>query len=104
MPSVVRAAVYNYHSWVVGSSAKFLIGSQDNVTDWDVIVPVIEWPDITNIVPYGTKVNTLGGLKVIDGDTSIDIWPEDLGHFLMTITEGYDKIAVQPRKRLVVSL
>lgn len=102
MPVIVRALAFNHEAWVVGGAAEYLVGAIDELRDWDVIVPIRNWTDAQHLIPYQTPSNTFGGHKIDVNGIDVDVWAEDLDHFLMTATKGI-KIAVQPRKQLIVS-
>ena len=102
MPIIVRAFCLLHGGWVVGGAARWMVGKQDTLKDWDIIVPMRLWQDAQHLIPYGTLSNTFGGFKVVEDGVEIDVWPEDLDHFFATVTKGDEVIAVQPSKQLVV--
>ena len=104
-PPLVRAFTFNHEAWLVGGAAKWIVGLQPDLRDWDIIVPVRNWTDAQHLIPYQTMSNTFGGFKIeVEGQPDIDVWAEDLDHFLATCTKGDNVIAVQPRKQLIVKL
>ena len=101
LPQFVRSLCYNHEGWVVGGGASYLAGFSERVKDWDVIVPVYNWMSVHPIIPHATLSNTFGGFKVDCDGVAIDVWPEDVGHYFMTIGGNYDPIAVQPKTQQV---
>lgn len=102
LPSFVRTLCWNHEGWVVGGGAKYLIGLTRDYKDWDIIIPSHKWMDVPPIIPHKTESNTFGGYKVNIEKCSVDVWCEDLGHFIMGVNGGYDIVAVQPRTQQVV--
>lgn len=103
LPELVRALCFGCNSWIVGGAAKYLCGQVNTVRDWDIIVPVHSWPKAGKMLPYGAKINTLGGVKVTTGGYEIDVWPDDLCNFFMTANSQFDLIAVMPVTKQVAT-
>jgi len=73
---------------VVGSGAKILYNcSDEKARDWDLIVTDLnEWTQITTMLHESTlpvRLNSFGGLKVTSKRGEVDIWPQDLGSWLL---------------------
>ena len=75
IPKFVANAVTNHHAWVVGSAAD---PDNDNPRDWDVIIPFADWHNIAPFIPSHATMNSFGGLKFIENEIEIDVWPGDL--------------------------
>lgn len=86
LPAQIKTVLLLSEGWLVGSSVEKLLNGQD-VKDYDVLVPSRELFQLTtahldNLNFIDFSLNTFGGLKVDLGTLSLDIWPEELGHFL----------------------
>lgn len=103
LPELVRAMCFGCNGWIVGGAAKYLCGQTNTVRDWDIIVPVHSWPKAGKMLPYGSEINTLGGVKVTTGGYEIDVWPDDLCNFFMTASTQFDLIAVMPVTKQVAT-
>lgn len=103
LPDLVRTLCYTYDAWIVGGAAKYMCGQTSNVRDWDVIVPPHQWPEACKVLPYGSRVNTHGGVKATVGGYEIDVWAEDLGSYFKTVNSSFDSIAVSPRTQQVAT-
>lgn len=83
LPAAVRALCHSHGAWVVGSGAAYLLGFTDTPPrDWDVLVPLGEWPVACKSIPKGTPANGQGGFKLTTPDFVADVWADDLGRFL----------------------
>lgn len=98
MPVIVRYLCFNHNAWVVGSAAFFLCGGKQP-RDWDIIVPLIEWPRACKSFPVGSTTNNFGGVKIKSEDTEIDVWAEDLGTFIQS--QNKLVVAVAPKTQQV---
>lgn len=85
LDSRVKSILLITDGWLVGSSMSDLIdGKEPN--DFDIIVPSRELYQkiLTDLTTnYTFKVNNYGGIKVDLGDFELDIWTEELSHFLL---------------------
>jgi hypothetical protein len=105
LPAVVRGFCHSHGGWVVGSGAAWLLGlGQGRFRDWDVLVPLAEWPVACKSVPEGTPTNSQGGLKVaLPGGMTLDVWGDDLARFLGQVPDAYlPAYAVHPRTMTAV--
>lgn len=102
MPAIVRALCFSHEAWVVGGSAKWLVGEQETLRDWDIIVPSRCWQDAQHLIPHQTPSNTFGGYKIA-GEVEVDVWCEDLDHYF-TNAHAPNLVAVQPRRQKVARL
>lgn len=86
LPHFVRILAWQHDAWLVGSTARKLVLGEDvsNTRDWDMLVPIYEWPKACLLVPPKTRANSFGGFKVTDHHTEaeIDMWAGDVGWFL----------------------
>lgn len=100
LPVVVRGLCHSHGSWVVGGGARYLLGLTDETPrDWDILVPLAEWPVACKSMPEGTPTNSQGGLKLDLGPAlSVDVWGDDLARFLIQVPAAYlPAYAVHPR-------
>lgn len=76
--------------WLVGNSITNII-NDDKVNDYDIVVPDralyhnILFLAHTNNFSY--HVNSYGGMKLVSDTLTIDIWCEELSHFMLTAKE-----------------
>lgn len=89
LPELIQSTLLISEGWLVGSSIAQLLENKE-VKDYDILVPSREkyqivckmLSDISNI----NMVNSFGGMKFeigpLDDIINIDIWPEELDHFL----------------------
>ncbi len=101
IPAFVKSMVYSHNGWIVGGGAKYLCGLKNEVNDWDVIIPIQNWQAAARGIPYKSTTNTFGGIKVDMNGVYLDIWADDLGSYLTTVSLEYDLIAVHPRTKQV---
>jgi hypothetical protein len=101
LPNFVRYLCFTHNSWIVGGGAKFLCGLTNNIKDWDIIVPLIEWRYVSKSIPYQSKTNTFGGIKIIENNIEIDIWAEDLGSYFQEAGGSFSLIAVAPKTQQI---
>lgn len=84
---MIRAILLQSEGWLVGGAVKNTLEGKE-VNDYDIIVPSRELYQITcsTLHPHFEHVqfNSFGGLFLkIDG-LQIDLWPEELDHFIKT--------------------
>lgn len=102
VPAVVRTLCFNHDAWIVGGAAEYLTGQGKTLPrDWDVIVPLQEWFKVSKIFPTGSVINTLGGVKIKENNTEIDVWADDVGRYFQTVTRGYALLAVSLKTQQV---
>lgn len=86
LPIEIRSLLLISEGWLVGSSINALIENKP-VNDYDIVVPNREL--FQNALLYlktlgEITVTTFGGNKVTTDKLVIDIWCEELGHFLQS--------------------
>ncbi len=84
LPKPIFNVLLATEGWLVGSAVSSMI-NDENPRDYDIIVPANKWR-LVNAVLNGTpfKLNSFGGLKYTTNTWELDIWPEELDHFLKT--------------------
>lgn len=87
LPAPIKAILINTKGWLVGSSIRSLLRGED-VSDYDIIVPDRELfrTNLLNLnsnSTYKSESNSFGGVKYSREDLTIDIWCEELDHFLL---------------------
>ena len=89
LPYFIKSILLVSEGWLVGGALRDLLeGKEPN--DWDIIVPSRELFQIVNTTlasceDLESKINTFGGIKYFNNENdSIDIWCEELDHFLKT--------------------
>ena len=88
LPYFIKSILLISEGWLVGGAPKNLLeGTKPR--NWDIIVPSRELFQMVNtaLASYEdmqSKVNSFGGIKYWDGEVSIDVWCEELDHFLKT--------------------
>lgn len=92
LPSFVKSLLVTSEGWIVGKSITQIFNNE-TVNDFDIIVPDRECFQkvVLQLAGYDDctiQVNSYGGIKATfaydDSDDSIiDIWCEELSHFLM---------------------
>jgi hypothetical protein len=107
LPNFVLNIGRNFEGWLVGGGAFWFVLGEGFPKDFDIIVPLHRWMEVARTIPYKTESNTFGGFKVRDRDTQgnligVDIWAEDLGHFLMSKTKQ-SQFCVQIQQQIIVT-
>ena len=80
--------VQHFNGWIVGSAAN----PQKNilqVKDVDVIIPFSEWNKVTGLIPNNAVKNSYGGWKYIEDGITVDVWTDDLNHFMNSSNPEY---------------
>lgn len=87
--------------WLVGSAIKHIIYGEVP-KDYDILIPNRELFQLvcTTLRDYEYKINTFGGLKFKINGLEIDIWVEELSHFIMT-TSAFDYAYNLKRSKLI---
>lgn len=92
LPKTVKYICFAYEGIIVGGSANAIINDLGgDIADYDIIIPVSVWPSILLWVPHNGldfKLNSFGGFKINDNGTEIDLWPEDLHHYIASNNAG----------------
>ena len=85
LPEVVKGILLVSEGWLVGSSIENHLEEKENI-DYDILIQDRQKYQLTimslNQLPVIMTVNSYGGLKFEVFKISIDIWPEELDHFL----------------------
>ena len=86
LPELIQSTLLISEGWLVGSSIAQLLENKE-VKDYDILVPSREKYQIICKMLFGLAdqaiINTFGGMKYIfSNGLNIDIWPEELDHFL----------------------
>ena len=99
LPQFVKNACFNHDAWIVGGGALYLCEKKEKVRDWDIVVPIDQWFNVSRGIPKGTPSNTFGGFKLNIEGIEIDIWTQDIGRLFM-----YDlaQIIAQPKTKQVL--
>jgi hypothetical protein len=82
IPQKIKELSWNYEAWIVGGSARYLLGLEDSCKDWDVLIPFNRWGEACRTIPKGTPANSFGGFKLNVEDCEIDVWAGEIGWFL----------------------
>ena len=82
----IKSILNHTRGWLVGNSiSDILTGKEPN--DFDIIVPdTSRYNAIVRSLTtdYSFTINNYGGIKIDTGDFTLDIWTEELDHFLLT--------------------
>lgn len=95
LPDLIKGVLLVSEGWLVGGSIKSLLEDK-KPADYDILVPSRELFQVTAATlgpSFSVDLNTFGGLKFIDDRFEIDIWPEELSHFIRTANKfeyGYN--------------
>lgn len=86
VPPLIQMVLLTSEGWLVGSSITSLL-NKENVNDYDVIVPSRELFQIIcknlQTAAISMEINSFGGFKFkFENGLDLDIWPEELDHFL----------------------
>jgi len=103
LPLAVKMFCRNNRGWIVGGAARWLLGRADEPPrDWDIIIPLAEWPAAAGSIPRGSVTNSHGGVKLVADGAQIDVWPGDIGAFLGQIPFDNRAYAVHPSTTTVL--
>lgn len=85
LPETIKNILLISEGWLVGSAVKHIIYGEVP-KDYDILIPSRELYQIvcTTLRDYEYKINTFGGLKFKINGLEVDIWVEELGHFITT--------------------
>ncbi len=84
LPITAEIVCCEYDGWIVGSSAD-PEKSINEIKDIDIIVPFHQWRKVSKIIASkNSTVNKHGGLRFIEDNIEIDIWPDILMEVLKT--------------------
>lgn len=87
LPEAIKSVLLTSEGWLVGGSIESLINDKA-ANDYDIIVPDRELfqtvtKQLTSLTGTGVSINSFGGLKItLENGLKIDIWCEELDHFL----------------------
>jgi len=96
LPVSIKYMVQHHNAWIVGSAAN----PKENilkVKDIDVIIPFSEWHKVTGLIPKNARKNDYGGWKYVEEGQTVDVWPDDLNHFMNSAVPEY---LWQPRYKI----
>jgi hypothetical protein len=93
LPISVKHMVQNYNAWIVGSAAD-PSSTIKQVKDIDVIISFSLWNKVVGLIPENATKNNYGGWKYGDNGKIIDVWPDELNHFM---SSDMPKYLWQPR-------
>lgn len=82
----IKSILLSSNGWLVGSSIE-QIGNDEEVSDYDIIVPSRDLFRILIVSlqsTYNHIINNYGGFKFLIDGVEVDIWCEELSHFLGT--------------------
>jgi hypothetical protein len=85
VPKTVSQLCLNHDAWVVGSAANEETDIS-LVRDFDILVPFHSWHPASVLIPEDAKVNPFGGWKFELDGIEYDVWPGDLGWFMLHST------------------
>lgn len=89
LPNIVKSTLLVSEGWLIGSSIINTLEGKP-VKDYDIIVPNRELFQLTlsQLRNQGAiNINSFGGVKFENDVAQIDIWPEELDHFLKHVNE-----------------
>lgn len=89
LPPKVKTLLVISEGWLVGSAIKALLAGE-KVNDYDIVIPNRECFQnaILYLKSFGTlEITTLGAMRLKAETIIIDIWCEELGHFLQSALE-----------------
>lgn len=97
LPMPVRSFL-NQGGYLVGSAVQWVLyGGRSTPRDYDIIIPLHKWHDASRLIPPGSVANSFGGFKLqLDGELVIDVWGEDVDHYLITSTGMHAGVAINP--------
>jgi len=90
-PKIVTKLTTLCDGWLVGSSADM---SNENPRDYDVFIPIDKWLEASNYIPQDSKINRLGGFKVICEGKEVDVWTGQMENILQS---NYFSYAYHPK-------
>ena len=91
LPPAIQSILLTSEGWLVGGAVDTILKGEVP-EDFDIIVPDINKYNLTikQIHSYDPviEINSYGGLKITaDDGATLDIWPEELGHFLISANQ-----------------
>ena len=105
LPSIIKAILSTSEGWLIGS-APYMLSEGLTPKDYDIIIEnreiyqkTIKLMDCTE---YDISVNSFGGLKFKNHELEIDIWCEELGHFLTNSTQENYLFSIKGLKLLKI--
>lgn len=89
LPETIKTALILSEGWLVGGAIDcILVGKKPK--DYDIVVPSRKLFQITTAwlkIGKALEINTFGGIKFKDTQVEIDIWCEELSHFIIVATK-----------------
>lgn len=88
LPEEIKNVLFISEGWLVGGSIRDILIHEAHPKDYDILVPSRELFQVvcSTLKQYPIKINTFGGLKVQLPYAELDIWIEELSHFITTAT------------------
>lgn len=90
LPDIIKAILLQSYGWLVGGAPDALI-SGIKVNDYDIVVEnrqlYQEVIKTLSVSGFQLEINSFGGCKFTSDQVEIDIWCEELGHFIQTSTQ-----------------
>lgn len=84
LPEAIKSVLILSDGWLVGGAITDILDGK-KPTDYDIVVPPDNYQIATlYLAPFPFKFNSFGGLKFSGPDYELDIWPEEIGHFINT--------------------
>lgn len=103
LPPTLRTLCWNHDAFIVGGAVNFLIGKTSiEPRDYDAVVPLEEWRKAKMLlINKDVKVNSFGGLKLTENETTIDIWPDDVALVVVNYKINCDILHPKSGKLLI---
>lgn len=94
LPQFIKAILVQSYGWLVGSTPEAFLNGAAIIKDYDILVEDKNlYQDVVKMLSasgFQHEFNSFGGNKFTNDKFEIDIWCEDLGHFLQNSTQaGY---------------
>jgi hypothetical protein len=84
---------------LTGGVVAYLLDEAPHFKDIDIIVPVLDWPNISIPTSVEVKVNYYNGIHFVENGVSFDVWPADVFYYLQTAHKDGSKIRVYDTQR-----
>lgn len=81
LPILVGKLTQFCDAWIVGSAADPDVDFSA-VRDFDIAVPFGSWHLAASLIPATATPNSFGGWKCESEGAIVDVWPQDLTHFV----------------------
>ena len=80
LPPIAYKIASVYGAWVVGGACL-----ESNPKDVDLMVPLNQWYLAAPLVPASARPTVFGGWKWVEGDITVDCWPDSLSRLVTRI-------------------